>query len=303
GEIGANMAGYQKQFGLILDMDKVELRYNSEWLSQLNFKDVLGLAMNFTAQQMIQRRNFKERWESASPIGLHELMYPLMQGYDSVAIKADVELGGFDQLFNLKAGREIQRASKQPPQDIMTLKMLYGLDGRKMSTSWGNVINITDEPGDMYGKVMSLKDELIGDYWELTTRLPLEEVGQIKKTLTEGQINPRDIKAKLAREIVRLYHGEKEAEGAEREFEKIFRSKELPSDIPDFQAQKPTYPILDLLADSGLAGSKSEAKRLVTGKAIEINDAIHDDWKEQVEIKDGMVIRAGKRKFIKVKLK
>jgi tyrosyl-tRNA synthetase len=259
--------------------------------------------MNFTVQQMIQRRNFKERWESASPIGLHELMYPLMQGYDSVAIKADVELGGFDQLFNLKAGREIQRASKQPPQDIMALKMLCGLDGRKMSTSWGNVINITDKPGDMYGKVMSLKDELIGDYWELATRTPLGEVEQIKKALADGQINPRDIKSRLAREIVRLYYGEEEAGGAEREFNKVFRSKELPSDIPVFQAQKPIYPILDLLADSGLVSSKSEAKRLVMGGAVEINDAIHDDWKEKIEISDDMVIRVGKRKFIKVKLK
>lgn len=300
-EIKANMRDYQQQLGLILDMSKVELRYNSEWLGQLNFGDILGLATNFTAQQMIQRRNFKERWENANPIGLHELLYPLMQGYDSVAIKADVEMGGFDQLFNLKAGREIQRAFNQPAQDIMTLKMLNGLDGRKMSTSWGNVITILDEPEDMFGKVMSLRDEMMPDYFELCTDMPQPEVDSHKKALEAQRINPRDIKALLAFEIVKRYHGEAKAKAARQEFDKIFRNKELPTEIPEFKVQKAEYPILDLLSESGLAPSKSEAKRLVLGKAVEINNEIKDDWKEVVKLEEGMIIKAGKRKFVKIK--
>ncbi|MBU0570184.1 tyrosine--tRNA ligase, partial [Patescibacteria group bacterium] len=165
-QVKRNMKDYTKQIGKILDMDKVELRYNSEWLGKLSAKDLINLAMRFTAQQMIERRNFKERWDENKPIGFHELNYPLLQGYDSVAIKADVEIGGSDQLFNLGVGRVIQKMFSQKPQDVMLLKMLSGLDGRKMATSWGNIITIVDKSSDMYGKVMSIKDELITEYFE-----------------------------------------------------------------------------------------------------------------------------------------
>ncbi|MBI2054095.1 MAG: tyrosine--tRNA ligase, partial [Candidatus Staskawiczbacteria bacterium] len=242
-EIKENMKGYVKQIGKILDMKKVEVRYNSEWFNKMKVKDFVSLQMLFTAQQTIQRRNFKERWEAAKPIGLHELDYPLFQGYDSVMVRADVETGGSDQLFNLKAGREIQKIFKQEPQDIITFKMLSGLDGRKMSTSWGNIITVLDESNDMYGKVMSMKDESIDEYFELATRLSLQEIEKIKK-LSD---NPRDIKAILAKEIVKMYHGEKKAELAEKEFDKIFRDKKLPSDIPVFKTDRKQYFILDLL--------------------------------------------------------
>ena len=299
-EVKENMKNYIKQIAKILDIKKVEIHYNSEWLSKLTIKKLLNLAMNFTAQQTIQRRNFKERWERGKPIGLHELAYPLLQGYDSVAVKADVELGGFDQLFNLKAGRDIQKIFGQEPQDIITLKMLFGLDGRKMSTSWGNVINITDKSEEQFGKIMSMKDELILDYFELCTRITLEEIKKMGKELKKNQINPRDLKLKLAREIVRLYHGKKAAKRAEKEFRRVFERKELPSRIPNISIKVKKLNILNLLVETKLTSSKSEAKRLILQKAVKINGVLKENWQEIIEIKNGMVIQVGKRRFRKV---
>jgi len=299
-EVKENMKNYIKQIAKILDIKKVEFHYNSEWLNKLTIKKLLNLAMNFTAQQTIQRRNFKERWERGKPIGLHELAYPLLQGYDSVAVKADVELGGFDQLFNLKAGRDIQKIFGQESQDIMTLKMLFGLDGRKMSTSWGNVINITDKSEEQFGKIMSMKDELILDYFELCTRITLEEIKKMGKELKKNQINPRDLKLKLAREIVRLYHGKKAAKRAEKEFRRVFERKELPSRIPNISIKVKKLNILNLLVETKLTSSKSEAKRLILQKAVKINGVLKENWQEIIEIKNGMVIQVGKRRFRKV---
>jgi tyrosyl-tRNA synthetase len=301
-EIKENFKNYLKQIGKILDLKKVELHYNGEWFNKMKIRDFVTLQMIFTAQQTIQRRNFKERWDEGKPIGLHELDYPLFQGYDSVAIKADVEIGGADQLFNLQSGREIQKHFKQIPQDIMTSKMLNGLDGRKMSTSWGNIITIMDEPIDMYGKVMSMRDELIDEYFELATRLSESEISEIKNSSD----NPRDIKAKLAKEIVKLYYGETEANKAEDEFNKVFRNKELPTEMPVYETSKDTYLISDLLFDTKLASSKNEAKRLVDGGGVEImkgelKERIAD-WKKEVKLEDGDIIKVGNRKFIKIKI-
>ncbi len=302
-EIKENLKDYLRQIGKILDMKKVEVRYNSAWFKKMKVMDFVRLQMIFTAQQVIQRRNFKERWDEGKPIGSHELDYPLFQGYDSVIVKSDVEIGGSDQLFNLQAGREIQKYFKQNQQDIMTSKMLNGLDGRKMSTSWGNIVTILDEPSDMFGKIMSMKDESIDDYFELCTRLSKEEMSQIKSSSS----NPRDIKAKLAREIVKMYHGEKEAVRAEEEFDKIFRNRELPSDMPVFTTEKKNYFILNLLFDTKLASSKNEAKRLVEGGGVEIiNGEIKErvaDWKKDVVLVDEMIIKVGSRKFVKIKIK
>jgi len=301
-EIKENLRTYKKQIGKILDLKKVEFHRNSEWLSKLKIKDFLSLAMSFTAQQMIQRRNFRERWEQNKPIGLHELSYPLLQGYDSVMIKADVEIGGFDQLFNLKMGREMQRIFGQPPQDIMTSQMLYGLDGRKMSTSWGNVINITDNPRNMYGKIMSMKDELIEDYLKLTTRFPLKKIEKIKKDLKEEKLNPKEAKSILAKEIIKMYHSKKAGETAEKEFNRVFREKKLPLKIPVFKSSKKSLPILDLLTKANLASSKNEAKRLILQGGVKINNVIKNDWREIVKISDGMIVKVGKRKFLKIRL-
>lgn len=290
-EVKENMKNYAEQIGKILDMKKIELHYNSEWLDKLTAKELLNLSIKFTAQQVIQRRNFKERWDSAKPIGLHELDYPLLQGIDSVMVKADVELGGFDQLFNLNTGRDVQKIFNQPPQDIMTLKMLFGLDGRKMSTSWGNVINIIDSPNEQFGKIMSMQDNLIPDYFELCTRVSLDMVKDLP---------PRDAKAMLAKEIVKIYHGEKVAEDAEQEFNRVFREKKMPSAIPEIKISEKSADILDLLVIAKLAPSKSAAKCLVEQGGIEIDGEIQKDWKSRIEIKKGQIIRAGKRRFAKI---
>lgn len=299
-EVKENIKDYIPQIAKILDINKVELHYNSEWLKKLTAKKLLNLAMNFTAQQMIQRRNFKERWEQRRPIGLHELYYPLLQGFDSVAIRADVELGGFDQLFNLKIGRAIQKVFNQKPQDVMVLKMLFGLDGRKMSTSWGNVVNITEIPQEMYGKIMSMQDELIPDYFELCTRLPLEEIKRIKKELKEKKANPRDLKARLAREIVNFYHGERLGYLAEKEFNQIFKEKKLPSKIPEIKIREKSLNILNLLVKTKLVSSKSEAERLISQNAVEIDGTLKKDWRESIRIKRDMMIKVGKRRFVKI---
>ncbi len=299
-EIKKNMKNYLPQIGRILDLKKVNVRYNSEWLGKLSTKELLRICMNFTAQQMIQRRNFKERWEEGKEIGLHELLYPIFQGYDSVAIKSDIELGGFDQLFNLKSGRDLQRMFNQEPQDIMTLRMIYGLDGRKMSTSWGNVINILDDPKDIFGKIMSLKDELIFDYFESCTRMPLSEIKKIKKEIK----NPKEIKKILGREIVKQFYSEKEAEAAQKEFEKIFEKKDLPTKIKEIKIKEKEINVLDLMVLSGLSSSKGEAKRVVEQGGFKIikgeNSKVEKDWKKIITIEE-MVLQSGKRNFVKIK--
>jgi tyrosyl-tRNA synthetase len=299
-EIKENMKDYIPQIGKILDLKKVNVRYNSEWLGKLKAEELVRISMNFTAQQMIQRRNFKERWNEGKEIGLHELLYPLFQGYDSVAIKSDVEIGGFDQLFNLKAGREMQRLFNQKPQDIMTLKMIYGLDGRKMSTSWGNVINILDDPKDMFGKIMSLKDELIFEYFESCTKMPLEEIKEIKKSIK----NPKEAKKILAKEIIKNFNSFKVANEAEKEFEKIFEKKDLPTEIKEIKIKEKKLNILDLLVLVGLSKSKGEAKRVVEQGGIKFikgkETEIQKDWKKIITI-ENMVIQSGKRNFIKIK--
>jgi len=300
-EIKENMKDYANQIGKILDMKKVEVRYNSEWFKKMKVRDFVSLQMIFSAQQIIQRRNFKERWDDGKTIGFHELDYPIFQGYDSVMVKADIETGGTDQLFNLQAGREIQKHFNQTPQDIMTLKMINGIDGRKMSTSWGNIITIIDEASEMFGKVMSMSDDLISEYLEVATRLPFEEIEKIKNLQ-----NPRDQKSILAKEIVKMYHGEKEAIIAEEEFNKVFRNKETPTDIPFFETSKNIYSILELLFEAKLSSSKNEAKRLVEGGGVKIINGDKEekiiDWKKEINLKNGMIIKVGSRKFIKIKI-
>src|SRR3989339_1068101 len=297
-ELEKNAQEYKDQLGLILEMDKVELRRNSEWLGGLDFGGVVELSSLFTVRQMLNRRNFKERDDKGQEIGLHEFLYPLMQGYDSVAIRADVETGGSDQLFNLKAGRFIQKKFNQEPQDIITYEMLYGLDGRKMSTSWGNIIALLDEPKEKYGKIMSMKDEMIVDYFRLVTRVPITEVEQIKQALEKDEMNPRDAKMKLAFELVKMYNGEKEAQEAEAEFKKVFQKKEKPTEMPEVKIKKLSP---ETLVEIGAASSKGEAKRLMEQGGVKLNDEKKPDWKEPIALKDGDFIQVGPRKFYRVK--
>ncbi len=301
-EIKENLKDYLNQIGKILDIKKVKVRYNKDWLGKMKPEELIQLAMSFTAQQMIQRRNFKERWDKESPIGLHELMYPLLQGYDSVVIKSDVEIGGFDQLFNLKAGRVLQRAFNEEPQDVMTLKMIYGLDGRKMSTSWGNVINILDDPIDMFGKLMTLKDELIADYFETCTRIPMIQIAEIKKSLKNKEINPKEIKKQLAKEIVTIFHNSKEAQKAQEEFEQVFEDKKLPTEIEEVEIENGEHNTQELLVKLSLAKSKSEARRLVDQGGVKVidNNKAEVVKTETIKTEKGMIIQVGKRNFRKI---
>lgn len=301
--IKANAKQYLDQFSKVLNLKKVELRHNSEWLKKVDLKKFLEIANNFSVQQLIHRRNFFERWKNKEPISLSEICYPLMQGYDSVMIKADVELGGYDQLFNLKMGRIMQRLYGQKPQDIITLKMLDGLDGRKMSTSWGNVVNMLDKPNDMYGKLMSMKDDMIYSYYELCSQIPSEELLNIKKKLEDSTINPRDIKAELAKHLVELYNGSKAAEAAQAEFDNIFKNKQNPTEIRKLYCPKKEYNIIDLIVGLEFASSKSEAKRLIEQGGVRVDGETIKYTKSIIQVKEGLIVQAGRLNFAQLTLK
>lgn len=298
-EIKKNMKDYEKQLGMILNMKKVEIHNNNDWLGKMSAGTLTKLAEVFSVQQMLVRRNFKQRYQDGVEIELRELLYPIFQGYDSVEIKADVEIGGFDQLFNLTAGRDMQKHFSQKPQDIITTKMLLGLDGRKMSTSWGNVVNIIDSPQEMYGKIMSMQDEMIVDYYMLCTRLSEDEINNVAASLKKGD-NPRDHKANLAAEIVKLYHGDKEAREAKKEFEKIFKDKDKPSKIARYNVQGTSYKLVDLLNELKLISSKSDGRRLIEQGAVKLDDELVKEWDQEIKVKSGMVVQVGKRKFAQI---
>ncbi len=299
-EIEANMKDYKKQIGKILDLSKTEIRYNSEWLDTLKPHEFIDLATHFSAQQMIQRRNFKERWESGKSIGVHELFYPLLQGFDSVAVKADVEIGGSDQLFNLTAGREIQKIYGQEPQDIITMRMLLGLDGRKMSTTWDNCIYIDDSPQEQFGKIMSIRDDLILDYLELTTDTPRDIIQSLRGKLMNKTINPRDAKIFLGKRLVARHYGEKEAVLAAQEFKNVFSDGLLPQKIPVIKLVKNRMPFVELLIAAKITKSKSAAKRLIEQNGVAINGKPENNWRFVVEIKKNTVLKIGKKRFIKL---
>lgn len=294
-QVKKNMEGYILQAGKILDIDKCEIHYNSEWLGKLGYNELCEQANVFSLSDFVSRDNIRKRLDAGKRVSLRELLYPLMQGYDSVAIKADVELGGTDQRFNLLAGRGLQRHYKQEPQDVITNPLIEGLDGRKMSSSWGNTVNLFDSPNDMYGKILSLKDEFIIKYFILTTRVSLSKIDEYKKLLESGT-NPKEIKMKLAFELVRFYHSEEEAKSAEEYFINTFGKKETPKDLPEI---KPTqYDIISVLVESKLCPSKAEARRAIEQDGVKINENTINDFK--LVVKSGDVIQKGKRYFIKV---
>ena len=300
-QIKKNLKNYLSQIGKILGLKKVEVRYNSEWLAKLNFREVSELAELFTFQQILERRNFRERWEKHQEISYREGMYALMQGYDSVAVKADVELGGTDQLFNLLAGRKIQERYGQKPQDILITEMLSGLDGRKMSTSWGNVINITDSPDEQYGKVMSMHDNQIVNYFMLATDVSRETIEGYAKDLQGGRVNPKTIKEKLAFEIVKRYHGGKAAEKAGEKFNALFSKKETSGDLPTLTVRSKAMSAIDLVLASGGVKSNSEARRLIEQGGFEMNGKKIRNPKEIIKPKDGDTVKIGKKSFLRIK--
>jgi tyrosyl-tRNA synthetase len=295
-QIEENLKTYKEQISKIIDLSKAEFYYNSEWLSKLTFTEIINLAESFTVGQMIERRNFKERFENKEEISLREFLYPLMQGYDSVMVKSDVEIGGFDQLFNLKAGRVIQKFYKMPEQDVLTTQMLEGTDGRKMSSSWGNIISIVDDPKDMYGKVMSLRDELIEKYFVLCTRLSIEDIQSI---ISKVKDNPKDIKMHLAREIVTLYHGADLAQKAEEFFIDTFSKGKIPEDIQNIKCK--TGDVLsDILVNSNIVSSKTEWRRLVQDGSVSILESEEKIQDVFFKIDREITLRIGKKRFVKI---
>lgn len=300
-QVQENFKDYSRQIAKILDMSKVEIAYNSDWLGKLGFAELAELAECFSVQQMLARRNFKERIENGNEISLREFLYPLMQGYDSVVIKADVEIGGFDQLFNLKAGRIMQKHYKMKEQDIMTTVMLEGTDGRKMSTSWGNIITIEDEPADMYGKLMSVKDELIIKYLKLCTELPMGEIENLEKEIEAGE-NPRNIKMKLAHEVVKLYHNEANAKKAEEDFVTKFQKKEIPDELRIIKVEAGEF-LVEILTNNKIAKSKTDAKRLINEGAVMDLEKAEKIKDEKTIITENIKLKIGKKEFVQIEVK
>jgi tyrosyl-tRNA synthetase len=293
-EIEKNIKNWKEQAKKILDLKKIKIRYNGDWLLKLKLEDIIKIASKISAVKLFQREMFQKRIEKGGTVWTHEFLYPLLQGFDSVFLKTDLEIGGTDQLFNMLIGRELEEKILKKEKFILTCPMILGTDGRPMSKSSGNCIWVLDRPEQIYGKIMSLPDNLIFDYFRFLTDLPLKKIEGMKS------LNPREAKARLAREITAFYHGERLAKKAEEEFERVFKEKKLPTKIPSVKISERFLNILDLLAKTKLAKSKSEAKRLVLQKGVRIDGKVKEDWKEKIKIEKGMVIKVGKRKFIRI---
>ena len=293
-KVEENMRDYLEQLSRIFDISQAEICHNSDWLGKLDFNDICRLADNFSVAEMLDRENFSQRFKAGKRISLREFMYPLMQGYDSVAIKADVEIGGTDQLFNVLAGRTIQKAMGQEAQNILTFELLEGTDGRKMSTSWGNVILITDSPEEMFGKVMSVKDELMEKYFLLCTDVDMKNIGA-------KLLFPRDAKLELAEEIVKIYHGQGAAQKAKEYFLQVFSQKEIPQDAMEERVQEGER-LVDFLERTNLAKSKGEAKKKIEQKGVSLDGVIVEkgDFVLDKTCAD-KILKVGKRNFRKLK--
>lgn len=302
-EIVHNAKTYQEQIFKILDPEKTIVKFNSEWLSKLNFADVIRLAASYTVARMLEREDFKNRYVNNQPISVHEFLYPLMQGYDSIALGADIEFGGTDQTFNLLMGRHLQEHNHQEPQVAITMPILEGLDGvQKMSKSLGNYIGIDEDPKEIYGKSMSIPDELMERYYTLVTEVSVEEIASIMNDWKSGAKHPRDLKMNLAFAITQLYCGEEAAQHAQEEFIKVFQKKDLPDEIEEKEwPGEENQPLPSLLVALGLASSTSEARRSIEQGAVKINMEPIKEVKAEIKKELGMIIQVGKRKFCKIK--
>ena len=303
-ETRQNGETYFQQASKILSSSNLNIAYNSEWLGKMSFQDVIKLASKYTVARMLERDDFEKRYRSGEPISVHEFLYPLAQAMDSVAIKADIELGGTDQKFNLLVGRDIQREYGLEPQVILTMPLLVGTDGaEKMSKSLGNYIAITDSPDEIYGKTLSIPDRLIYDYFVLTTNVSPQYLSEVKSSLEWGKVNPRDLKRRLAREIVTIYHDAAAAAQAEDNFDKVFVRRETPTEIEEvfLNISDGGVPLYQLLVEVGAAKSNSEARRLVTQGGVTIDGNKIADANTAVTIKDPVILKVGKRKFYKIR--
>ena len=298
-EIDANAETYKKQIFKLLDPEKTEIRYNSEWLDKFNAADFVRLCSRITVKQILERDDFEKRLREERPISLHELLYPLVQGYDSVALEADVELGGTDQKFNLMVGRNLQREYSQEPQVILTTPLLEGLDGvNKMSKSLNNYIGIDENPTEMFGKVMSISDDLMWKYYDLLTDSTPLEIEAMKNSSE----NPRNLKVNLAKLIIKDFHSNEAANKAEEDFVARFVKKEIPDEIEETQISAGNYNLAELLVQTNLAPSKKEAKRLIEQGGVKLNGEKVSNVNAEIELKDEILLQVGKRKFLRIKL-
>ncbi|HLB58592.1 MAG TPA: tyrosine--tRNA ligase [Bdellovibrionota bacterium] len=302
-EIDRNAKTYQDQVFKILDPKKTQIVYNDSWLGRLTTVQVVQLAGQYTVARMLERDDFSKRFREKTPIGVHEFLYPLFQGYDSFEINSDVELGGTDQTFNLLVGREIQKAYGKPSQCIMTMPLLEGTDGvQKMSKSLGNHIGITESPREMFGKIMRISDEMMWKYYELLTEVPLEELSSMRKEAEAAKANPRDMKVRLGKIVVSAYHSEKEADSAEKEFNQIFQKGGLPDEIETVMIRGAgEIKLLDLIVQAGCAPTKAEARRLVDGGGVFIDDKKQTSPLISLPAKGELLLKVGKRRFRKIK--
>ncbi len=290
-EIEENIKTWKEQAGKVLDFSKVKIRYNGDWLLKLGLKEIIEIASHISAVRLFQREMFQRRLKKGDTVWMHETLYPLLQGYDSVALDTDLEIGGTDQVFNMLIGRELQQKMHQKEKFVMTLSMILGVDGKTMSKTSGNCIWLDDSADQMFGKVMSIPDMLVASYFETLTRVPLDEI---------KRLSPLAAKTRLAKEIVTLYHGRGEASRAAEEFNRVFKEKGLPSKIPTRSLKEKELNILDLLTKIKLASSRSEAKRLVIQGGVRMNGDVQRDWQKNVKIEKGDIIQVGKRKFLKI---
>lgn len=302
-EIEQNFQTYKNQAEKILDFSKVQVRHNSEWLSMLNFQKVIELAQQFDFGEFSSRELIAKRLQNKQHVGLHEALYPVMQGYDSYFLDTDIQIGGTDQTFNMQAGRTLQKKWRQKESFVLAMNFLIGTDGRKMSKSWGNAIWLEDSPEDMYAKVMAIHDDVIVEYFTLATAVPMEKVREIETRLEKGE-NPRDLKRELAKELVTELHSEDAATKAQEYFEKTVVNREMPTEIPvvTINASENLFELSDLLVKLGLAASKSEAKRLVEQGGVMIDEERQENSSKEVAIEDSVVVKVGKRKFVQVTL-
>ena len=308
-EVEANARTYQQQLYRILMPERTEIYFNSDWLGKMSFADVIQLASRATVARILERDDFQKRLAEGKPLGMHEILYPLCQGYDSVAIQSDIEMGGTDQIFNNLVGRDLQREYGQDPQIVLAMPLLIGLDGEeKMSKSLGNYIGITEPPDQMFGKVMSLPDNLMVSYFELCTDVPMDEVRDIAVGLNEGRLHPMEVKRRLAREIVTIYHSAEAAHEADREFLRVFSQRELPEEMPEVEV--PADIVKDgrvwlprLLSSTGLVSSNNEGRRMIQQGAVEMNGERIADPNAELEVQSlkGAVIRVGKLKFARIR--
>ena len=303
-QVMANAETYQNQFFKILNKSKTEVHYNGEWFAKMDFREIMELSAKFTVARMLERDDFEKRYKSGNPISIHELFYPLMQAYDSVAIKADVEIGATEQKFNLLTGREIQQDYGVEPQLVLTTPVLVGIDGhQRMSKSIGNYIGIDESPNEIFGKVMSIPDVLIYQYFELVTDISMDRLEEIRQQLSDNNANPMIIKKELGETLVSMYHSSDEAKKAREEFERVFSKRELPEDIPDFNCSAYEGPvwIVRLMTDSQLAKSNGEARRLIKGGGVSLDGRKVTDEDFELSPRDGMMIKVGKRRYLRLR--